>query len=78
MALLILYSEQEVHMHSYVSRLLEQVNKMSCDESKLPSLRIMVDALERIYAKSDIFAYDEYMLLGMQTIKSIHPILNLN
>lgn len=70
MALLIVYSEQEVNTQNYVNRLLEQVNKLNSDESKLPILRIMVDALERIFAKQDIFALDEYLLFGMDFIHS--------
>lgn len=64
MALFILYSQQEVNMQAYANRFLEQINKLSNGESKLPILRIMFDALERIYEKSDIFALDEYLLFG--------------
>lgn len=64
MALLILYSKQEVNTQNYVHRLLEQVNKLNSDESKLPVLRIMVEALERILDKPDFFALDEYLLFG--------------
>lgn len=64
MALLIVYSRQEVNTKNYVSRLLEQVNKLNSDESKLPVVRIIVDALERIYDKPNIFANDEYLLFG--------------
>lgn len=62
--MLIVYSQQEINAHNYVNRLLEQVNKLNSDESKMPVVRIMVDALERIYDKPDIFANDEYLLFG--------------
>lgn len=65
MAMLILYSEQEINVQNYVNRLLEQLNKLNSDESKLPVLRIMIEALERIFAKSDIFSNDEYLLFGI-------------
>lgn len=65
MALLIVHSDQEVNTQNYVNRLLEQINKLNTNESKLPVLRIMVDALERIFKKPDIFASDEYLLFGM-------------
>lgn len=65
MSLLILYSQQKVNTQNYVSRLLEQINKLNSDEKKLPILRIMVDGLERIFEISDIFANDEYRILGM-------------
>lgn len=64
MALLILYSEQEVNIQNYANRVLEQVNKLNSDESKLPVLRIMIDAVERIFDKPDFFALDEYLLFG--------------
>lgn len=64
MALLILFANQEENVKNYAGRLLEQVTKLISDENKLPILRIMIDALERIYDKSDIFALDEYILLG--------------
>lgn len=67
MALLIVYTEQEVNTQNYMNRLLEQVNKLIPDESKLPVLRIMIEALGLIFAKSDIFALDEYLLFGMIT-----------
>lgn len=69
MALLILYSQQKVNTQNYVGRLLEQINKLNSDEKKLPILRIMVDGLERIFEIPDIFAHDEYRILGeaMQT-----------
>lgn len=62
--MLIVYSQQEINAHNHVNRLLEQVNKLNSDESKMPVVRIMVDALERIYDKPDIFANDEYLLFG--------------
>lgn len=68
MALLIIHSDQEVNTQNYLNRLLEQVNKLNSNESKLPVLRIMVDALERILKKPDIFAFDEYLLFGMAFI----------
>lgn len=64
MALLILYSKQEVNTQNYVTRLLEQVNKLNTDEHKLPVLRIMIEAVERIFDKPDFFALDEYLLFG--------------
>lgn len=64
MALLKIYSDQEMNMQNYVIRLLEQVNKLNSDENKLPVLRIMIDGLESIYSRSNIFALDEYMLFG--------------
>lgn len=68
MSLLILYSEQKVDTQNYVVRLLEQINRLNSDEKKLPVLRIMVDGMERIFDKSDIFAFNEYMILGEFTI----------
>lgn len=70
MALLILYSQQDVNTQNYVSRFLEQINKFNSDENKLPVLRIMIDALERICQRSDIFSNDEYMIFGETTICS--------
>lgn len=64
MALLILYSKQEVNTQNYVTRLLEQVNKLNTDEHKLPVLRLMIEAVERIFEKPDFFALDEYLLFG--------------
>lgn len=65
MALLILYTEQGLNTQNYINRMLEQVNKLNSDESKLPVLRVMVDACERIFNKSDIFINEEYLLFGM-------------
>lgn len=53
-----------MNTQNYVSRLLEQINKLNSDENKLPVLRIMIEALERICQKSDVFSNDEYMILG--------------
>lgn len=64
MALLILYSDQEINMTVYVGRLLEQVNSLNADESKLPVLRIMFDSLEKIYQKHDIFEFGAFSLIG--------------
>lgn len=65
MALLILYTEQGLNAQNCINRLLEQVNKLNSDESKLPVLRIMVDAFESLFNKSDIFLNEEYLFFGM-------------
>lgn len=65
MALLILYTEQDLSAQNCINRLLEQVNKLNPDESKLPVLRIMADALESVLNKSDIFLNEEYLFFGM-------------
>lgn len=62
--MLLLYSEHEVNINVYVSRLLEQVNNLSSGETKLPVLRIMFDALERICEKHDIFECGAFTLIG--------------
>lgn len=72
MALLILYSKQEVNAQNYVTRLLEQVSKLNTDEHKLPVLRIMIEAVERIFDKSDFFALDEYLLFGKFSIPEVN------
>lgn len=62
--MLIVYSEQGVNAQNYTNRLLEQVNRLNMDESKLPILRIMIESIDRIFDKTDIFALDEYLLFG--------------
>lgn len=66
MALLILCTEHGIHARNYIGRVLEQVNKLNSDESKLPVLRVMIEAFERIFDKSDVFANEEYLLFGMK------------
>lgn len=65
MALLILYAEHGLNAQNCINRLLEQVNKLNSDESKLPVLRIMVDAFESILNKTDIFENEEFLFFGM-------------
>lgn len=64
MALLILQAEKRISIHDYVIRLLDQLNKLSMDENKLPILRIIADALEPLFAKQDIFELGEYIFIG--------------
>lgn len=71
MAMLILYTEHDQNAQNCINRLLEQVNKLNSDESKLPVLRIMVDAFEGILSKPDIFLNEEYLFFGMYTQISI-------
>lgn len=37
------------------------------DENKLPIMRIIADALEAFFAKSDIFELGEYIFIGIST-----------
>lgn len=64
MALLILYTEQGLNVQNCINRLLEQVNKLNADESKLPVLRTMVDTFDSILNKSDIFINGNYLFFG--------------
>lgn len=64
MALLILCTKHGLNVQNYMNRLLEQVNKLNSDESKLPVLRIMVDAFDSILDKTDIFVNEEYLFFG--------------
>lgn len=71
MALLILQAEGQISIHGYIIRLLEQLNKLPMDENKLPILRIIVDALESLFAKPDIFELGEYIFIGMCCINRV-------
>lgn len=72
-ALLILHIQRELNTQNCINRLLEQVNKLNTDESKLPVLRIMVDAFEIILDKADVYANGEYLLFGMYvSISELH------
>lgn len=63
MALLILHTEQQIGIQSYVIRLLEQVTRLSSDENKLAILKIMAQACEQLFMKQDIFDLGEFILI---------------
>lgn len=68
MSFLILNLEQELNIQMYSNRILEQVNKLNLDEHKLPILRIMIDALEKICdTNSNIFEFGSFVLIGNAT-----------
>lgn len=65
MALLLLQAGKQIGIQGYVIRLLEQLNKLTMDENKLPVLRIIADGLDPMFAKQDIFELGEYIFIGM-------------
>lgn len=63
-ALFILHSTVNMDIHGYILRFLEQIHIINADENKLPTLKIMVDAAEKLFQKENIFECGEYLLLG--------------
>lgn len=70
MALLILHAGKQISIHGYVIRLLEQLNKLTMDENKLPILRIIADALDPLFVKGNIFELGEYIFIGKSNVST--------
>lgn len=69
MAMLLLQVEKHIGIQAYVIRLLEQLNKLTKDENKLPIMRIIADALDPLFVKKDIFELGQYIFIGMCGVK---------
>lgn len=63
-ALLILHSNENLDIHGYVLRFMEQVHAINSDENKLPILKILIDGAETLFQKNNPFECGEYLLLG--------------
>ena len=64
MAMLVLFTEQEQPVHGYIGRFLEQLNAIAADENKLSIMRIIVDGVEQLFARTDAAQFGEHLLLG--------------
>lgn len=63
-ALVLLQEKRDINVQSYLSKILDQVNKLNTDENKLPVLRIMVEILEKMCTKENMFAVGTYTIVG--------------
>lgn len=64
-ALLILYSDQRIAMHSYLLRFLDQISAINVNENKLSVMKIVFDGLDRIIlVRDDYFECGEHLLIG--------------
>lgn len=63
-ALFILNSAENLDIHGYILRFLEQIQAINADENKLPTLKIIIDGAEKLFQKDNIFECGEYLLLG--------------
>lgn len=64
MALMMMQTEHRIAIQGYVIRFLEQLNKLTMDDHKLPILRIIAEAFEPLFAKDDIFELGEFIFIG--------------
>lgn len=68
MALLLILSQKDVKVDNYISRILEQVRKLSADDNRLQLLRIMSDGCDLIFIRDNIFEHGEFHLIGMEAL----------
>lgn len=63
-ALILLQEKRDINVQSYLGKILDQVNKLSSDENKLPVLRVLIEILENICTKDNLFSVGTYMIIG--------------
>lgn len=67
-AMLILYSDQRIGIHSYLLRFLDQISAINSNENKLAVMKILFDGLDRILIRDDYFECGEHLLIGTNLI----------
>lgn len=63
-ALVLLQVKREINVQSYLTKILDQVNRLNSDENKLPVLRVLVEILENMCTKENIFSIGTFTIIG--------------
>lgn len=79
LSMIILGLEQEYEIKTYINRVLDQVNKITAIETKLPLLRLLASTLEHICDKPDLLECGGLTLIGNTyiTYKQAYEVTNL-
>lgn len=78
LSMIILGLEQAYDMNNYINRILDQVNKITSIETKMPLLRLLASALDHICDKPDLLECGGLTLIGNSyiTIKHAFEVTN--
>lgn len=63
-AMLILHSDQRVSIKSYVIRFIDQISAIGANDNKLSVMKVLFDALDRLFIQDDYFECGEHLLIG--------------
>lgn len=63
-SLLILFTQKQLNISAYTTKILEQLTTIHLDESYGNALKMLADGMVEIFANTSLFQLGEYVLLG--------------
>lgn len=64
LALIFLFTQDRIDANAYITRMLEQIQKIPIDDNKLKIFRIMAESCEPLLNRQDIFECGEFTMIG--------------
>lgn len=64
-ALIVLFTEKNLNISTYVQKIIEQINYIHLDEGYYPTMKILADGFLEIFSNSESYQLGQHLLLGL-------------